>query len=463
MNKTVLKLGCLFLISLASGLLSHAGGLNFPQSLSLAIFCVSILGTLFFWEFRLSFAFLGSGILLVTKTIDLENFLRLTSLEVIMFLIGMMIVVSLLKDAGFFAWLVALILRSKNLTGRKFTFLVMAISGLLSCAVDEVTSIIFMVAAIIEICDYYEVNPAPFIIISVLATNIGSAATVMGNPIGIVIATQAGLSFEDFLAKAFPVAFLSLIACMFVVMRWFRPQIEEMDRHINDMRANDILLKLITVPMDRMLRVSLYIFAFMMVFIVLHRRIELLFGLSQNTFLLIMPMITAGIIMIWRQRKAREYVERGVEWWTLLFFMLLFAQAGTLKFTGAADVFAGKLAGFASSSPSALLALVLWTSSIGSSILDNVIIVVTYSPVIKSFFSLGYGSQALWWALLFGGCFGGNITLIGSTANIVALGLLEKEKNTRVRFRDWIGIGLTVGLLTTALAWVVLAVVPFPK
>ncbi|MDD5019186.1 MAG: SLC13 family permease [Candidatus Omnitrophica bacterium] len=453
MKKTILKFTGLFLASAASGFCGYAFGLNSHQAFSLAIFVASIMGTLFFWEFRLSFAFLGSGLLLITKAIDLESFLKLTSLEVILFLAGMMIVVSLLKDAGFFAWLVALILRARNLSGKKFTFLIMAISGLLACAVDEVTSIIFMVAAILEICDYYEVNPMPFIVISVLATNIGSAATVMGNPIGILIATKANFSFEDFLGTAFPIALIALLVTVLIVFRWFRRPIAELDHHIREMQADDVLIKLISIPMDRQLRSSLIIFGLMMVFIVLHRRLELVLGLTENTMLLIMPMLTAGFIMIWKHQKAREYVERGIEWWTLLFFMLLFAQAGTLKHTGATDVFAQLFANFAEHNPGGLLALVLWSSSLGSSVLDNVIIVVTYVPIIKSFFALGYGMEALWWGLLLGGCFGGNITLIGSTANIVAVGLLEKEKNIRVRFRDWIGVGLTVGLVTTVLAW----------
>jgi Na+/H+ antiporter NhaD/arsenite permease-like protein len=272
----------------------------------------SIWGRFFSGSSVLSFAFLGSGLLLVAKAIDLDSFLKLTSLDVILFLAGMMIVVSLLKDAGFFAWLVALILRVKNLSGKKFTFLVMVISGVLACAVDEVTSIIFMVAAILEICDYYEVTPTPFIIISVLATNIGSAATVMGNPIGILIATKANMSFEDFLLTPFPIAFIALLITILVVFRWYGRAIAEFDRHIKEMKADDILLRLISVPMDRHLKTSLTVFGGMMVTIVLHRRLELLLGLTENTILLIAPMLRRchhGL----DTAQAREYVERGFD------------------------------------------------------------------------------------------------------------------------------------------------------
>jgi Na+/H+ antiporter NhaD/arsenite permease-like protein len=174
-----------------------------------------------------------------------------------------------------------------------------------------------------------------------------------------------------------------------------------------------------------------------------------------------MPLISSGCVMIWKWRKAREYVEKDVEWWTLLFFMLLFAQAGTLKYTGATDVLARNLVGLAKNSTFLLTGLVLWISAFGSSILDNVVLVAAFIPVIQSFQGLNFDLQPLWWALLFGGCFGGNITIVGSTANIVALGILEKEKNIRMTFFRWFWVGLTVGVVTTTIVWMALVFLPF--
>src|SRR3989338_8780830 len=192
----------LILISMGMGFLTNKAGLNVHQSLAISIFSASVLGTILFWDFRLSFAFLGTSILLMTRTIDLENLIRSASLEVILFLVGMMVLIGLLKKAGFFAWLVSLVLRIKNLTAGKFLIAVSVLSALLACVVDEVTSIIFIVALIFEICDYFEVDPTPFLIISIFATNIGSSGTVLGNPIGILIAAKSGLTFEDFIFKA---------------------------------------------------------------------------------------------------------------------------------------------------------------------------------------------------------------------------------------------------------------------
>jgi Na+/H+ antiporter NhaD/arsenite permease-like protein len=254
---------------------------------------------------------------------------------------------------------------------------------------------------------------------------------------------------------------VSVLVLIGLVKIWYRKVLVELNRKMKELGANEILSRLISVPPERELRIGLAIFAATLIFISLHRRIELLFGLEHNTALLTMPLVSSGIVMIWKWRKARKFIEKDVEWWTLLFFMLLFAQAGTLKYTGATDVLARKLVELTSNSASALTSVVLWGSAIGSSVLDNVVLVAAFIPVIQSLQGLNINLQPLWWALLFGGCFGGNITLIGSTANIVELGILEKEKNIRMTFFRWFWIGLTVGVMTTAIVWLGLMFLPF--
>lgn len=442
-------------ISAAVGLLGRNIGLNPHQALSVSILFVSILSTLFFWRFRLSFAFLGVSILLLTRTIDIEHIAQFVSIEVIFFLIGMMILIQLLKNAGFFAWIVALILQIKHLTAFKFVVSISVISALLACVVDEVTSIIFMVGAVFEICDYFEVDVVPFLIISVLATNIGSSGTVLGNPIGILIATKSGLTFEDFLIKAFPIMLICILALIFIVKFWYRQALSELDRKIKEYGANEMLIKLISVPPDKELKKSLIIFGLTMLLIALHYRLELLLKIAPNTILLTAPLIFSACVMIWKWEKARDFIEKGVEWWTLLFFMFLFAQTGALKYTGATDVVAKYMVNFAGNQADFLTGLFLWISAIGSSILDNVVLVAAFIPVVQSLQSINtdVNFHQLWWALLFGGCLGGNITLVGSTANIVALGILEKEKKIHIGFFRWFGIGLTAGVITTAIAW----------
>jgi Na+/H+ antiporter NhaD/arsenite permease-like protein len=450
----------LIFLAVSLGILARHSGLNLHQALAVSIFSASILGTLFFWDFRLGFAFIGTTLLLMTRTIDLENVIKFASLDVILFLVGMMVLVGLMKEAGFFAWIVQLILRVKHMTACKFVVIISVVSALLSTMTSEVVSIIFMVAAVLEICDYFEVDPVPYIIISVLATNIGSAATVLGNPIGILIASKAGLTFEDFILKAFPLVMVCLSVTILLTIVWYRNSLRQLDQKIKELGSNDMLIRLISVPPEKELKISLAIFGATLFFISLHHRLELLWRLEPNTVLLSMPLLSSGCVMIWKWQRARDYIEKDVEWWTLLFFMLLFAQAGTLKYTGATDVLAQRLAGLSSNSLSVLIGLVLWVSTIGSSILDNVVLVAAFIPVIQSLQGLNLNLHPLWWALLFGGCFGGNITLVGSTANIVALGILEKEKNIRMSFFRWFWVGLSVGIVTTSVVWITLLTLP---
>ena len=461
MKNLIFKFILLICISTLLGFGSRSIGLNAHQALSIAIFSVSILGTLFFWDFRLSFAFLGAAVLLATHTIDLDNLVKFSSLEIILFLVGMMVIIGMLKDAGFFAWIISLILRIRNLTAKKFVFSIAVISALLSCAVDEVTSIIFMVAAVLEICDYFEVDPVPFVIISVLATNIGSAGTVLGNPIGILIATKSGLTFEDFIFKAFPLVMFCLMVTIFLVIVWYRHSIKKLDQQIKESGSNEMLVRLISVPPDRQTKTALSIFAITLLAIALSHRLDIVWKLESNTVLVIIPLVTAALIMIWKHQKAREFIEKDVEWRTLLFFLLLFAQAGTLKYTGATEVIAHKIVGLTRNNPNFLTSIILWMSCIGSSILDNVVLVAAFIPIVQGFQALNVSLQPLWWALLFGGCFGGNITLVGSTANIIALGILEKEKQVRMTFMRWFGVGLTVGVITTLIVGLALLFIPF--
>ena len=173
------------------------------------------------------------------------------------------------------------------------------------------------------------------------------------------------------------------------------------------------------------------------------------------------PLISSGLIMVWKVNKARKYIEKDVEWWTLIFFLLLFVQAGTLKFTNTTVFIADKLIKLTGDNIGVLTSVILWISTLGSSMFDNVVLVAAFIPVLQGFQAINITTQSLWWALLFGGCLGGNITLIGSTANIVAFGILEKERNIRMTFFSWFWVGLSVGLITTCIVWAALTFIPF--
>lgn len=450
------RFGLLAFAGIIIGALAHyAWGLNNAQTISVTVFLIIILATLFFWSFRLAIAFIGLPVLILTKTLELECFKQHCSLEVILFLIGMMVVVGGLRDLGFFTWIIQAILKMKGMTGMRFVLVSAVASALTASAVDEVTSILFMAALIFQVCDVLKVRPVPFLIISVMATNVGSAGTMLGNPVGILIGSRAGLTFEDFMVWAFPVMLLSLVATIILLLVWYRPEIQELDKRLKQRREHALPLgPTVAVPF----RAGLLLICGTIGLVALHHRIELLLGLETNTVLYMAPLIAAGIVMIWRRGRARHYIEHDVEWWTLLFFLMLFGVAGTLQYTEVTGEIASSMKNMIGGDMNIMIPVVMLMSALGSAFIDNVIFVAAFIPVVQELIGDASPVHPLWWALLFGACFGGNITMIGSTANIVALGMMEKRYRTRINFLEWFRVGLAAGATACLIAWLALLV-----
>lgn len=233
----------LFSISLLLGILSYLAGLTLQQTLIVSIFSLSILGTLLFWDFRLSFVFTGSCILFLISGVNIGQFVKFASLDVIIFLIGMMIVVGMLKESGVFQQIVAFVLRTRRINGLKLFVIIIIFSAILSALVGEVTSMIVVVAMIFSVCDSLKINPGPLVISTVLTTNIGSAATLLGNPIGILIALRSNLTFEDFLTHALPVSAAVLVIIAFILCIWYRSYIKEISSKITQSKTSGDFLK----------------------------------------------------------------------------------------------------------------------------------------------------------------------------------------------------------------------------
>ncbi len=446
------------LILIGAALLVAAGGarmgLSPHQVIVASVFCVSIMGVLLFWDLRLSFVFFGAGLMLVTHSIDLESFIKFASLDVILFLIGTMILVGMLNDAGFFYWVVTRLIRIKNVTGEKLFVLLMLISGVLSGLMGEVASIIIMSKIILDICHLIDIEPIPLIMASVLATNIGSSGTLLGNPVGILIAARANLTFEDFMREAFPVTLIVFIITVIILSLWYKKTIKKMTERLIPLRENYFFMSLITISTDIKTRISIGIFGAMLVCIFFHHRMEVFLNLEENSLLMITPIVFAGIAMLYRRDRMRHYVEREVEWTSVLFFLILFALAGVVKYSGISDIIARGLIEKFGNPASLLSGVLIYSSGLLSGVLDNTVVVATYIPIVQSLGALNIDIRPLWWAILFGACYGGNITIIGSTANIVAMDILEKRRGVKVGFFAWLKIGLIVGIITITAAYI---------
>jgi len=433
------------------------------QTLALIIFLATVLGTLMFWKFRVGIAFIGLVLLLVTRTVDLSTAIEFMNLDVILFLVGMMVIVGLLRKAGVFRWLLVKVLRLSRFEPHWLLILMLIMAAVMAALVDEVTSILFTTALVLELCDHFGVNPIKHIVAVVLATNIGSSWTVLGNPVGILIAFESGLAFEDFIGFAFPVGVISLLILIGIVMIWFRKDFPELrERHQVELAAGGIrdqaadagvrfLADWAKIKDRKFFIGGVVIFVAVIISLVINHRLELWFGLETNTLLFATPILGAGIIMLWRRGEAREYIQKDVDWWTLVFFLFLFAQAGCLQYVGLTDRVANSMLNLAGRvNAQTPIVLMLWISGFLSAIADNVVVVAGLSPVAQTL-SVGLNTSAPWWALLFGGCYGGNMTMVGSTANIVALGIFEKKTGHLITLGYWLRVGLLASIIPMAI------------
>ena len=433
------------------------------QTLAVTIFLATVLGTLMFWRFRLAIAFLGLVLLLVTRTVDLSTAIEFMNLDVILFLVGMMVIMGVLRESGFLRWLLVKVLRLSRFEPHWLLIMILLLSAVMAALVDEVTSILFTTALVIELCDHFGVNPVKYIVAVVLATNLGSSWTVLGNPIGVLIAFESGLAFEDFLQFALPVGVISLLFLIGIVLIWFRKEFPELrERHRLELAAGGIrdqaadagvrfLVDWARIKDKKLFIGSVAILVVVIISLVIDHRLELWFGLEANTLLFATPILGAGIIMLWRRSEAREYIQRDVDWWTLVFFMFLFAQAGCLQYVGITERIADSMLNLARDANTQIpIVLMLWISGFLSAIADNVVVVAGLAPVAQTL-SAELSTTAPWWALLFGGCYGGNMTMIGSTANIVALGILERKTGHLITLGYWLRIGLLASLIPMAI------------
>jgi len=434
------------------------------QTLAFTIFLATVLGTLMFWKFRVAIAFVGLVLLLITQTVDLTTAITFMNLHVILFLVGMMVIVGLLRQSGFFRWLLSHVIRFSKFEPHWLMIIILFLAAVMAALVDEVTSILFITALVLELCDHFGVNPVKYIIAVVLATNIGSSWTVLGNPIGILIAFESGLALENFIQFALPVGLISLSVLMIITLIWFRRDFPELrERYKRELarggirdHAADAGVRFLAgwdeIKNRKLFNGSLIIFVAVVILLVIDHRLELWFGLEANTLLFATPILGAGIIMLWRRSEAREYIQRDVDWWTLVFFMFLFAQAGCLQYVGLTDRIAEAMLNISAGGVNNLLPIIilLWASGFLSAIADNVVVVSGLAPVAHTL-SAGLSTSAPWWALLFGGCYGGNMTMIGSTANIVALGMLETKTGHLIKFGYWLRVGLLASLIPMAI------------
>ena len=360
--------------------------------------------------------------------------------NVIFLLLGMMIIVGVIHKTGFFEYLaVKAIKRAKGEPKRALVSLII-LTAVASAILDNVTTILLAIPMTLIVCKQLNVSPVPFILSQVFASNIGGAATLVGDPPNIIIASRANLSFNDFLINMAPWVIVVMIVITPMLVFMFRKQLVNSAAD----RAKIAKLDESSYIKDRvLLKKSLFVLSAVMVAFVLHTTLHL-----EPS---IVALLGAGVLVGISRLKPKDYA-MDVEWNTLIFFAGLFIMVGALVNTGALGKFAQFLKDQVGDQASLAAMVLLIVSALLSGIVDNIPYVASMSPVVTEL-SAGISGQygdVLWWALAFGADFGGNATIIGASANVVAVGLAHKA-GIKISFWQFAKYGIPVTFVSVAM------------
>ncbi|MCD6419743.1 MAG: hypothetical protein J7L41_03410, partial [Synergistetes bacterium] len=443
---------------ISEGLLTF---LNVQQIVSLSVLISIIFGTITVWELRTPIAMGGIVLLVLFKILTVEAMIEHMDLNLIIFLIGMMVVVEYVDRSGFFSWLTVKIL---NLSGFKpchFLSMFIIFTVFMGAIVDEVTTILFMMAVVLTVCKEFDEDPVFYAIVMIFAVNIGSSMTAVGNPIGVFIALNAHprLTFMDFIRNAAPLRLVNAAILVFAAIFLFRRRLsafrEKIVRSFRSKMGQERIrteMELTEAELEeahwdewkkvrnrKHFYIAVWVLALLMLTLSLHSYIEHMFGFSSDTILIVAPIFFAGVVLFSAGgEEAREILEKGVDWWTLLYFLFLLPAIASLEYTGITHRLSVYISGILKYGAFATILFMLVFSAIMSGWVDNFPVIAAITPIVQYMIKTGMpNGELLWWSLLFGGCYGGNWTMIGSTANIVALGVLEREKGIKITFFEW--------------------------
>ncbi len=416
---------------------------------AVALFVVVLVGIATELINRTVAALLGAAVVVAFGVVEqTEAASEFVDWNTIGLLAGMMVIVAILNKTGLFEYLAIRSAQLGKARPGRILILLSLVTAFLSAFLDNVTTVILMVPVTFLIADALDVSPMPFLLAQVMASNVGGAATLIGDPPNILIGSAADLSFADFVLNLAPVVLLALPVVLGFFYLVFRRELrasEGAEGTIGKLDARGAIRDWV------LLRKSLIVLGVVILGFFLHGALHL----EAATI----ALFGAAVLMLYAKSDVEE-VLREVEWPTLLFFVGLFVLVGGLEVTGFIDRIAELLIGIGGS-PALTAMLVMWGSAIASGIVDNIPFTATMIPVIQGLAQAEGLSEAevrpLWWALAIGADFGGNFTLIGASANVVVAGMSERagKKISFLRFMIY-GIPVTLISLVVATPYVLL-------
>lgn len=363
--------------------------------------------------------------------------------DVIFLLLGMMIIVGILKQTGLFEYLG--IWAAQRSHGRPYRLMVMlmVITAVASPVLDNVTTVLLVAPITISVCHQLGISPVPYLIAEVLASNIGGAATLIGDPPNIIIASRAGLSFNDFLVHMTPVTVLMFVAFVLLAGVMFRRSFAYHPERFEAVRKMDAAAH---ITDRRLLFRCLLVLALVIVGFTLHTVIH-----AEPA---IIALLGAGLMVVVSRVDTKRYLAE-VEWETLVFFMGLFVMVSGLVQTGvisrigewAVDVVGDDFFLAASG--------LIFGSAVIGAFVDNIPYAATMATIVQDVVAQApdpQTGQALWWSFALGSDLGGNGTAVAASANIVVLGLAARHGEP-ISFWEFTKYGIITTIFTTLIAW----------
>ena len=392
---------------------------------------------------RVAAALGGAGIMLAAGVVGAEDafFSEETGIDwnVIFLLLGMMIIVGVLRETGVFEFLA--ISAAKRAKGKPFRVMVtfVLLTAFASALLDNVTTVLLIAPVTLLVCLRLGVPPVPFLIAEVLASNIGGAATLIGDPPNIIIASRGDLSFNDFLFNMGPIVLLLLVVylglCRFLFRKAFLYDEEKVAAvmRLNEKEAIE----------DRPLLIKAgAVLVLVTIGFVLHSALD--------TEVSVVALLGAGLLVAIAGLSPKEYL-REVEWTTLVFFAGLFVMVGALIKVGVIGSLSKVVTEVTGGNLLLASILILLVSGVLSGIVDNIPYVATMAPLVADLADeAGNPGNVLWWALALGADLGGNATIVGAAANVVVVGIAEKN-GYKISFLEFFKYGGLVALVTIVL------------
>jgi Na+/H+ antiporter NhaD/arsenite permease-like protein len=402
---------------------------------------------------RAIIALIGASLMIVIGVFGQEEAIKGIDWNTIGLLTGMMILVSVSRRSGMFQYIAVWSAQAAKAHPARMLLLLQIATAVLSAFLDNVTTVLLMVPVTLAIVKELDVPAYPFLFAEVFASNIGGTATLIGDPPNILIGSQAGLSFNEFVIHLTPVIIIVMIVqALMIYLLWGKDLKTTPEREARVMAMNPAA----SIEDWLLLRQSLVVITIVMLGFVLARPLHL----EPATI----AMLGAAVLMLldnWAHHteKAAQNIHQtfsDVEWITIFFFVGLFMVVHGVEYGGLLKLLAERLVAATGGSMASAGYAILWASAFLSAIVDNIPFVATMIPLIKSM-APAYGGadkiEPLWWCLSLGACLGGNGTLIGASANLTVAGIAERN-NIPFRFMTYTMYAFPMMLVSVAICHV---------